>query len=611
VNNLKIITKYIVSSQYGDGYWQATEKIPTDSSNLLRHRILYTHQALRTLAVINQITSLHVKETISSGVQYLLNNREKNTLLYGLALLIFPLIENGFIQEALNIGKNLIARVDWESGFVELGRRRQSMIFDYLFIIDILLSLAKYDRFFHEKLFQVKEMLERLVKNRYKLGSDISNWLWYLVPKKHLNTNYSPKDVEKITTELLRKRVQYFWAPPVLPDIPKITPLIHTPLLTTSHIVINLSQLYEDIPSNIRYDLFIPTINWIIDDFKSAGWAPSPSGKEDIYLTSLSLRALLYVFIYCDDNVVNNTIKNFLDIKVEQNNIEKFKKTCERNFLFDKQETKKVKFNEEFSKSVIEIEGIKKAIEISTKCQSENDKVHPKVGAVIIKDNKIISSGYRGEINSGEHAEYTVLIKKSEKMDLRGATLITTLEPCTSRRHDKKPCAQHIIEKGIKKVIIGMIDPNPEIRGKGVLYLQRKGIDVMFFPPEFQDEVRKINGEFWNKEWKKYKFDLMRETTKVEWGKYENEIKKDFDKIEIHIPKIFEVLNKRLNVREIRTLCEIYLGLDYESLEGDTKFSKITSLIVIFKRKNNIKILLDGIKKFKPEVWKAMWKNNI
>ena len=287
------------------------------------------------------------------------------------------------------------------------------------------------------------------------------------------------------------------------------------------------------------------------------------------------------------------------------NNYKELKKIYDDNFSWSKWEVKRMEFDKRYTESLIEIEGIKKAIEISKMCKYEDERVHPKVGAAIIKDDEIICTAYRGELGHGEHAEYIALIKKCGNVNLVGMTLITTLEPCTSRHHDKKPCAQHIVDKGIKKVIIGMLDPNSKIRGKGMLYLQRKGIDVVLFPPDFQKEVREINKEFWEKEWKNYKYDLMEETNESEWKKNEAEIKKDFYN-EIDIPKIYEVLNKLLSKQEVRTLCEIYLAIDYDNLKGDTKFSKITSLIVLFKRENNIKTLLDGIKRFKPEVWKAM-----
>lgn len=170
----------------------------------------------------------------------------------------------------------------------------------------------------------------------------------------------------------------------------------------------------------------------------------------------------------------------------------------------------------------IEIVGIEKAITLAMKCKSEDDRPHPKVGAVLIKNNQIICEAYRGEKSPGDHAEYTALIKKCGDIDLSDATLIATLEPCTSRKHDKKPCSQHIVDKGIKKVIVGIIDPNPEIRGKGILFLQEKNVSVEFFSAEYQEKIREINKEFLNSEMKKYKIDLMKEGSETKIVEFNN-----------------------------------------------------------------------------------------
>ncbi len=136
---------------------------------------------------------------------------------------------------------------------------------------------------------------------------------------------------------------------------------------------------------------------------------------------------------------------------------------------------------------------------------------------MIIKNNTIVCESYRGEKNPGDHAEYTALIKKSGDMDLRGATLIATLEPCTTRKPDKKPCCQHIVDKGIKKVIIGMLDPNPDIRGKGELFLnQKETLIVERFPYEYTKKIMDINKDFINSQMKKYSTDLMKEESSKE-----------------------------------------------------------------------------------------------
>ncbi len=100
---------------------------------------------------------------------------------------------------------------------------------------------------------------------------------------------------------------------------------------------------------------------------------------------------------------------------------------------------------------------------------------NPLVGAVIVKDDKIIGEGFHQKYGEA-HAEVNAI--ENSKEDIAGATLYCNLEPCV---HDKKqtpPCVPLIIEKKIKKVVISNLDPNPEVNGKGVEALKKAGIEV-------------------------------------------------------------------------------------------------------------------------------------
>jgi pyrimidine deaminase RibD-like protein len=125
---------------------------------------------------------------------------------------------------------------------------------------------------------------------------------------------------------------------------------------------------------------------------------------------------------------------------------------------------------------------------------SETD---PKVGAVVVKDGEFVDSAHRGEQAKGDHAEFTVLHKKIRSKDLtEGAILYTTLEPCTTRSHDKLPCAGWIVRKGIRRVVIGILDPNPNICGKGYWRLVDAGIEVEFFPFDLARQIIELNRPF-------------------------------------------------------------------------------------------------------------------
>jgi pyrimidine deaminase RibD-like protein len=111
------------------------------------------------------------------------------------------------------------------------------------------------------------------------------------------------------------------------------------------------------------------------------------------------------------------------------------------------------------------------AIEEALKSVAEDDRPHPKVGAVVVKNGKLLSKAHRGE-NPTSHAEYVALEQKLSDELTAGATVYTTLEPCTTRKHPKIPCAQRLVDRKVARVVIGMLDPNPDIRGRGVQLLR-------------------------------------------------------------------------------------------------------------------------------------------
>ena len=136
------------------------------------------------------------------------------------------------------------------------------------------------------------------------------------------------------------------------------------------------------------------------------------------------------------------------------------------------------------------------AIEEARKCQSEDDRVHPKVGTVVVRNGKMLAKGHRGEISPGDHAEYTALETKLQTESLSGATIYTTLEPCTTRNHPKIPCTQRLAERKISRVVIGMLDPDKRITGKSVISLRKANIDVELFPNDLMSEVEDLNRDF-------------------------------------------------------------------------------------------------------------------
>ncbi|MDO4960787.1 MAG: bifunctional diaminohydroxyphosphoribosylaminopyrimidine deaminase/5-amino-6-(5-phosphoribosylamino)uracil reductase RibD [Eubacteriales bacterium] len=117
---------------------------------------------------------------------------------------------------------------------------------------------------------------------------------------------------------------------------------------------------------------------------------------------------------------------------------------------------------------------MQRAIELAAKGAGHTNP-NPMVGAVIVKDDRIIGEGYH-EVYGSLHAERNAL--KDLKESAEGAELYVILEPCC--HHGKQPpCTDAVIESGIKRVYVGSADPNPLVAGKGIRLLKEAGIEVI------------------------------------------------------------------------------------------------------------------------------------
>lgn len=115
---------------------------------------------------------------------------------------------------------------------------------------------------------------------------------------------------------------------------------------------------------------------------------------------------------------------------------------------------------------------------------------NPLVGAVIVKGGRIIGQGYHQKYGQ-PHAEVNAIA--SAKEDVTGATLYVTLEPC-SHFGKTPPCSDLLIDKNIKRVVVGTLDPNPLVAGKGIERLRNNGIEVV--TGVLEEESQKLNEIF-------------------------------------------------------------------------------------------------------------------
>lgn len=132
-----------------------------------------------------------------------------------------------------------------------------------------------------------------------------------------------------------------------------------------------------------------------------------------------------------------------------------------------------------------------RAIELAAKGQGFTNP-NPLVGAVIVKDGRIIGEGYH-EIYGSLHAERNAIKNLTESAE--GADMYVTLEPCC-HFGKQPPCTEAVIASGVKRVFVGSFDPNPKVAGKGTAMLRDAGIEVI--EGFMQEECDALNPVFFH-----------------------------------------------------------------------------------------------------------------
>ena len=126
---------------------------------------------------------------------------------------------------------------------------------------------------------------------------------------------------------------------------------------------------------------------------------------------------------------------------------------------------------------IVEIEQItymKRALELAKKGLGTVTP-NPMVGAVVVKNGKIIGEGFH-KVKGGDHAEVDAI--KNASSSVEGCDVYCTLEPCCHTNKLTPPCTELLISKKVKRVFIACLDPNPEVAGKGIKKLEEHGIEV-------------------------------------------------------------------------------------------------------------------------------------
>jgi len=137
------------------------------------------------------------------------------------------------------------------------------------------------------------------------------------------------------------------------------------------------------------------------------------------------------------------------------------------------------------------------AVGEAKKSVAEDKRLRPRVGAVVVKDGKVLATGYRCESGKGDHGEFCAFKKLSadvDNVDLSGCTVYTTLEPCSKRNPPKKPCTQRLIEGKVARVVFGMPDKDESVYGHHTLI--EAGIEIGVFPHDLIQELFVLNKEW-------------------------------------------------------------------------------------------------------------------
>ena len=126
---------------------------------------------------------------------------------------------------------------------------------------------------------------------------------------------------------------------------------------------------------------------------------------------------------------------------------------------------------------------------------------NPRVGAIFVKNNKILARGYHQQYGEA-HAEVNAIKRCKNPKALKGSTLFVTLEPC-SHNGKQPPCTEALKKIGIKKVIYAQIDPNPIVASNGIQFLKKNNIQTEYLSTHASQQ---LNESYLKNTWQKRPF---------------------------------------------------------------------------------------------------------
>lgn len=139
-----------------------------------------------------------------------------------------------------------------------------------------------------------------------------------------------------------------------------------------------------------------------------------------------------------------------------------------------------------------ELDLLREAVELSRRCPPSDTAFS--VGAIVVdRDGNRLAEGYSRQDGDRDHAEEAALGSLAAgDPRLAGATIYSSMEPCSIRKSRPKTCSELIIEAGIRRVVFALREPSIFVPGDGARVLREHGVTVVE-RPELAEEVRKIN----------------------------------------------------------------------------------------------------------------------
>ena len=203
---------------------------------------------------------------------------------------------------------------------------------------------------------------------------------------------------------------------------------------------------------------------------------------------------------------------------------------------------------------------------------------NPLVGAVIVADGKIAGEGWHKKYG-GPHAEINAINSLADKEVLKHSTMYVSLEPC-SHFGKTPPCANALVNYGVKRVVIGSTDPNPKVNGKGIAILKAAGIEVTV--GVLQKECDFLNRRFFTFHNKKRPYIILK------WAQTKDGY------MDVLRPDPEKEYNYWITNAELRTLSHTWRGEEDAVLVGYNTFKNDKPLLTnrLYSEKNPIPVIL-------------------